>query len=626
MTRTNQSPAPFSPHSFELAHEGPGAAGAVPLRKEIPLEDTWDLTRLYPTLDAWEADFDEVKKRYPKIEEFRGRLGESAAKIAECLEFEKAIDLKIERLYHFANLRVSEDSSNNEALRLETRLRSMLTDLMAVCSFITPEIQSIDDETFEAWLHDPKLADWVLRLKKIRRMKPHVLSEAEERLMALSSHSLHGHQSTFSQLTNVDMQFGELEDARGQKKPLTQSSFIGFLESSNADVRRRAFHQYYDEIESHAYTLASTFAGSVRGDLFSARARNFGSALEAALFPDAITVEIYENLIATVHEYLPVLHEYYEMRRELLGLEEIHHYDCYVPLVQDMQTDYPFDSAIDLVCDSLHPLGGEYVDTLREGLRNGRWVDRYENKGKRSGAFSSSSYGNPPFILMNYKREVFSDVYTLAHEAGHSMHTWYSQRAQQYQDYDYPIFLAEVASTFNEELLTHDLLQRESDPKFRAMVINRQIDDIRGTLFRQTMFAEFERDAHALEESGEGLTLESIRATYRKLLDAYFGERFSIDSQLELECLRIPHFYSAFYVYKYATGVSAATALAEKVLHGGETERQAYLTFLSSGGSKFPLETLELAGVDLSKPQPIRAILELFKTRVAELREILKTL
>jgi len=609
----------------EPAHEGATGTGAVPIRSEVPLADTWDLTRLYPDLASWEADFQEIKERYPKVEEYRGRLGESAQTVADCLEFEKAIDLKIERLYHFANLRVSEDSTNNEALTLETRLRGMLTELMAAFSFVTPELQAIDDATFDAWLEEPVLADWKIRLRKIRRMKPHVLSESEERLLALSSHSLHGHQQTFSQLTNVDMQFGELEDADGTKQPLTQSSFIGFLESSHPDVRRRAFHQFYDEFESHAYTLSSTFAGSIRADVFSARARNFGSALEASLFPDAITVDIYENLLATVHEYLPALHDYYELRRQLLGLDEMHHYDCYVPLIKDQKTDYSFDAAIDLVCDALHPLGNEYVDNLREGLRNGRWVDRYENKGKRSGAFSSSSYGNPPFILMNYKRQVFGDVYTLAHEAGHSMHTWYSQRKQPYQNYDYPIFLAEVASTFNEELLTHDLLKKNEDPKFRAMVINRQIDDIRGTLFRQTMFAEFERDAHALEESGDGLTLEGVRAVYRKLLDAYFGPKFVIDDQLELECLRIPHFYSSFYVYKYATGVSAAVALSERVLKGGDSERQDYLTFLESGGSRFPLDTLQLAGVDLSQPDPIRATLELFKTRVAELQALLKT-
>ncbi len=603
-----------------------GGSGAVPLRSEVAQADTWDLTRLYPDVASWEADFESVKSGYLAITAFHGRLGESAALLADCLGCEKALDLKIERLHHFASLRVTEDSSNNESLTLETRLRGLLTDIMAACAFITPELQAIPDETFEAWLEEPVLGEWANRLRKIRRMKPHILSESEERLLAWSSHSLQGHSETFSQLTNVDMHFGDIEDAEGRKRTLTQSSFGSFLESPDPGVRKRAFHQFYDEFEAHAFTLASTFSSSVRADVFQARARRHGSALEAALFPDAITPDIYENLIGTVREFLPCLHDYYEMRRELLGLEAIHHYDCYVPLVPDQRTDYSFDQAIDLVCDALHPLGTEYVDTLREGMRHSRWVDRYENKGKRSGAFSSSSYGNPPFILMNYKRDVFGDVYTLAHEAGHSMHTWYSQREQRYQDYHYPIFLAEVASTFNEELLTHDLLEKQTDPRLRAMVVNRQLDDIRGTLFRQTMFAEFERDAHATEESGEALTLESIRGIYRQLLDAYFGPRFSVDTQLELECLRIPHFYSAFYVYKYATGLSAALALSERVLKGGAAERDAYLAFLRSGGSKFPLETLQVAGVDLSNPDPIRAALELFKVRAKELKELLAAL
>jgi oligoendopeptidase F len=319
---------------------------------------------------------------------------------------------------------------------------------------------------------------------------------------------------------------------------------------------------------------------------------------------------------------LKPLFRYFDLRRRVLGLSELHHYDTYVPLVAEIETRIPFDEAIDKVVAALQPLGKEYVDVLAEGLR-GRWCDRYETKGKRSGAFSSSSYGAPPFILMNYKDDVFADVYTLAHEAGHSMHTWFAQKSQLFQDYDYPIFLAEVASTFNEELLTHFLLEQTNDPKMRAYIINRQIDDIRGTLFRQTMFAEFEKVTHATEESGDALTLDVFKSEYRKLLQTYFAENFVIDPQLDLECLRIPHFYSAFYVYKYATGISAAVALSQRVLSGTPGSVEAYLNFLRSGGSKFPLEALQTAGVDMSTPAPIESTLRLFERRLSELEQLL---
>jgi oligoendopeptidase F len=327
-------------------------------------------------------------------------------------------------------------------------------------------------------------------------------------------------------------------------------------------------------------------------------------------------------LISTVRAHLPALHDYYDLRKEVLSLDKIHQYDTFVPLVPALKSDTPFDRAIDLVASALQPLGKSYVEPLRSGLQS-RWVDRYETKGKRSGAFSSSSYGNPPFILMNYKPDVFSDVFTLAHEAGHSMHSWLAQNHQLFQNYDYPIFLAEVASMFNEQLLTHYLLERAEQPAMRAYLIDRQIEDIRSSLFRQTMFAEFEKRTHEVEEGGGPLTLKTFQRIYRELLEAYFGPRFEIDLQLEVECLRIPHFYSAFYVYKYATGISAAISLAHRVLHGGTPEVEAYLGFLKSGGSRFPIETLLNAGVDVRTPEPVERAIELFGERVKELRRLL---
>ena len=593
----------------------------TPLRTEIPESDKWDLTPLYTSDAGWEEDFAKLQKSYGEVAGFRGRLGESAAGLAKCLEFEKGIDLLVDQLNQYAALSVSGDSSNAEALSREARLDSLLVRVGEAFSFISPEIQEIPDEKFEAFLADAALADWTIPLRKLRRRKKHTLTAAEERLLALGSSAVRGHSETFSQLTNVDMLFGKLKDEDGNERELTQSSFSSFLQQRDPAVRKAAFHQFYKEFSEHRFTLASSLANSVRADVFYARARNYPSAREAALFADDVPTTIYDNLISTVRGNLDALFRYFELRRRVLKLEEIHHYDTYVTMVGNVKTNVSWNEAVERVMASLTPLGTEYTDTLRHGLLDGRWCDRYENKGKRSGAFSYGTFTSPPYIMMNYKADVFSDVYTLAHEAGHSMHTWYARGAQLYQNYGYPIFLAEVASTFNEVLLTEHLLKTTDDRAMKAFILNRQIDDIRGTLYRQTMFAEFERESHAAEEAGEALTLESFKGIYRKLLNDYFGPRFAIDAELELECLRIPHFYNAFYVYKYATGLSAAVALATQVLETGDATR--YLGFLRSGGSRFPVETLREAGVDMSTPAPVQATLDLFSKRVGELEELI---
>jgi oligoendopeptidase F len=591
-------------------------------RADLPDSDKWDLTLLYTAPEKWNEDFAWVQQTYPRITEWKGRLGDSAATLAEGLEFEKTLDQKLERLYNYASLQLAEDNAHPDYLARMGQLENLFTKISEAASFISPEIQAIPDDKFAQFLEDPALAPWKTALKKIRRMKPHVLSEREERLLALGSSALDGYDDTFSQLTDVDMKFGVLFDEKGAEKPLTQSSFSSFLVKQDHGLRKRAFHQFYEEFQDHQFTLASSLSYSVKADVFRARARNYSSALQASLFRDDIPAAVYDGLISTVRTNLAPLFRYYELRRRVLGLDELHHYDTYVPLVPEIDSRVSFDEAIGHVLTALEPLGPEYTAALGEGLR-GRWCDRYETKGKRSGAFSSGSFGAPPYILMNYKSDVFSDVYTLAHEAGHSMHTWFAQRSQSFQDYDYPIFLAEVASTFNEELLTHHLLDRTKDRKMRAYIINRQIDDIRGTLFRQTMFAEFEKIIHAIEERGDALTLDVFKSEYRALLRAYFGEGVVLDPQLDLECLRIPHFYHAFYVYKYATGISAAVALSERVLAKEPGSVEAYLNFLKSGGSRFPLETLQAAGVDMTTPAPIQSTLRLFERRLAELETLL---
>jgi oligoendopeptidase F len=594
----------------------------IPTRAEIPPFDTWDLTPLFKTESDYQETLAKLRKAIPQYEQFKDRFTDTEADLAELLEFDKSVDLLAERLGHYAALKFAEDGASDENLSRRTELANVGTKRREASAFIAPAIQAIPDSVFESFLTQPILADWRRTLTRLRRYRPHTLSEPEEKILAAGSTVIRAHQETFSQLTNVDMKFGVIVGVEGEEIPLSQTTYMSLLQNQNRQVRQRAFFQFYQEFSDHRYTLASSLAASIRGDVFYARVRQYPSARAAALFGDDIPLAVYDNLISTVRRHLPALHEYYALRREILQLDEIHQYDTFVPLVPKVAKKVSFNEAIELVTESVKPLGAEYADTLRTGLNN-RWVDRYETKGKRSGAFSSSSYGNPPYILMNYRPDVFSDVFTLAHESGHSLHSWYSQKHQLFQDYSYPIFLAEVASTFNEELLTDYLLERADDKALRAYLVDRQIEDIRSVLFRQTMFAEFEREIHEREESGRPLTLEVFGSIYHDLLQAYFGPDFALDPELDLECLRIPHFYSAFYVYKYATGISAAMALGKRVLTDGSQAVSDYLGFLKSGGAEFPIETLRAAGVDMLSSEPVEQAITLFSERLTELRALL---
>jgi oligoendopeptidase F len=387
-------------------------------------------------------------------------------------------------------------------------------------------------------------------------------------------------------------------------------------------VRKKAFHEYYKQFTAHEHTLAATLSGSILRDVYYARARNYKSALAASLFHDKVPEAVVENLIQSVHRHLGALCRYYDLRRRKMRLRDIHHYDTYVPILAELKTEHRWDQAVELVLAAIEPLGSDYCGVLERGLR-GRLCDRYPNQGKQSGAFSSGSYDGEPYILMNYQKDVLDHVFTLAHEAGHSMHSYYSARNQPFQYYNYTIFVAEVASTFNEQLLARHLMRRAGSDKERAFLINREIDSIRGTILRQTMFAEFEGITHALAEAGEPLTVDRFKSEYQKLLALYFGPDFALDAELALECFRIPHFYRAFYVYKYATGLSAAIALVERVTSGGEKELADYLGFLKSGSSKYPLELLRDAGVDMEQPQAVDTALDYFERLVAELDELL---
>jgi oligoendopeptidase F len=589
----------------------------IPTRAEVAPEDSWNLSRLYPEDGAWEEDFARFKEITQKIPSLKGTLGESADSLAKAMGLLNEVRQLEERLGYYAHLRLAEDQTENANQDRYGRLVKVASEADSLASFVAPEIQSIPDDKIESYLEDSRLADYRIYLRKLLRFKPHILSEAEERLLALQEEANMTAQKGFAALTDADFDFGTVDTPEG-KRALSQGSYNSFQQHADRGVRERSYRQFMGVYDGHKHTLANLYSGSVSLDVYKARIRNYDSSLASRLFPDKVPEEVYRGLIEAVHAGLPVLHRYYGLRRRALGLEELRHFDTKVPLVPDITMHHTYDAAVDRVCNALSPLGDEYVETLRGGLLGG-WVDRYENKGKRSGAFSAGNYFGDPYILMNFQADDLRDVFTLAHEAGHSMHSFYSVRANPFPQYNYTIFEAEVASTFNEQLLYAAFQEELSDPQARLYLINRQIDDIIGTLYRQTMFAEYELKTHELAESGHPLTLDLLRQEYRKLLEHYFGPEMIFDEVSDLEGLRIPHFYRAFYVYKYATGIAAAIQLAERVVAGGAEERDAYFRFLSSGGSRFPLESLGAAGVDVASGEPVRRATELFATLVNQL-------
>ena len=505
---------------------------------------------------------------------------------------------------------------------MKARFQNLAVRAGQAASYMRPELLAIDPAKMSELMADESLALFRLQLERLLRYRPHTLTDNEERILAMQGEMAAAAGNAFRQLNDADLRFGELEDRNGEKRELSHATFSQFLISPDRNVRRRAFDQYYEQFAAHENTLTATLAGSIHRDVYQAKVRNFASSLEAALFPDNVPVDVYDNLITAVRDSLPSVHHYLDVRRRKMNLKTIHHYDTYVPILSDIEKHHTWDEATDVVLKSLEPLGSEYLGVLEDGLR-GRWADRYPNRGKQSGAFSCGTFDGDPYILMNFKPEVLNDVFTLTHEAGHSMHSWYSSRSQPFEYYNYTIFVAEVASTFNEQLLTEHLLSNASDDNERAYLINNELDSIRATVVRQTMFAEFEKRTHEMAEAGEPLTVKSLRGTYRELLDAYFGPEFVIDQALEMECLRIPHFYRAFYVYKYATGLSAAVALSRRVLEGGQSELDDYLKFLSGGCSKDPLDLLRDAGVDMTKPEPVATTLQRFKTLTDELDRLI---
>ena len=593
----------------------------IPPRKDVPVGDTWDLSSLYTDTESWEKDFLRYEKFALSADEYRGTLAKSPKDLIKALYAFRDGMLMGESLNYFAFLRSSEDEGDTESRSRAGRLMMMQGKVSAAWSWLEPELQNIPSDKMNSWIRESEFSDFRVYLQRILRYKPHLLSESEERLLALQLEKDSTSKDVFSLLTNVDMDFGLVETPDGSR-PLSQASFLSFMHNPDREVRKHAYEKFYSVFNGHKNALAAIYQGSCQVNRYQATVRKYGSSIEAALFPDNVPISVYDNLIDTVSANLKPLHKYYGIKKRTLKLDELRHYDVYVPIIGSVKAKHTWNEAVEKVLKAIAPLGEEYTNTLQKGLL-GRWVDRYENKGKHPGAFSAGSYSGDPYILMNYKDDVIRDMFTLAHEAGHSMHSWYSVKSNPFMHYNYSIFEAEVASTFNEQLLFKYLYENADSRELELFLINTKIDDILATLYRQTMFAEFEKISHSALESGIPLTADFLRKEYRKLLEKYFGPEMKFEETSDLECMRIPHFYNAFYVYKYATGVSAAIALSKKVLEDGNKAKEDYFAFLKAGGSLFPIENLKNCGVDMSTPQPIQAACDEFAALVDKLDDLL---
>ena len=594
-------------------------AKTIPSRKDVPESDKWNLSSIYKSDDEWESSLKEIPILTKKVLEYKSKLGSSAQTLLEALKALEKANLKMETVYHYASLQHEADEDDSNATDREGRAMMAYTQMETELSFIDPEIQSIDETKLMKWIEQPQFKDYKVYIKKLLHFKQFILSEKEERILSLAMQPAQTAQTAFSVLTNVDMNktFGTVK-VDGEERQLTETTWTLFLHSQDRKVREEAYKKFYGKYEEHQNTIAALYAGSVNQDVFTMRSRGYKSSLEHALYGNKVPQSVYHNLIECVHKNLPALHTYYSLRKKIMGVSELRHYDVHVPLVKTVETKTSYEESVEICRAALAPLGKEYTDRLCDGLLNG-WADRYENVGKRSGAFSSGAYIGDPYILLNYNESNIRDVFTMAHEGGHSMHSWYSVHNNPFMSYDYTIFEAEVASTFNEELVFEYLFKTAKSDEMKKYLLAMRADDILATLYRQTMFAEFELKTHELVEKGTPLTAELLRKTYRELLELYFGPEMHFESNSDLEGLRIPHFYNAFYVYKYATGISAALALAKRVTTGGENERNDYFNFLKSGGSRYPIESLKVAGVDMESTEPVQAACDEFKTIVDEL-------
>lgn len=585
-------------------------------RDQIDISHQWNLESIYSTPLAWQEAFTSLQ--WEAISSFKGKLGEGAETLQKAFLAIHSTQEKLDKLYTYASHRHDEDIANSSYQELFSKAFSRLSQFQQEIAWFEPELLHLPEDQLNVYLSSPLLKEYYHFLKKIIRLKTHTLSEKEESLLALSAQPLQKLHQAFSALSDADLPFPQVLDVEQKEHPLTHGSYQIYLRSNDRTLRKNAFLNYHETYSKYQNTFCQLLQGQIHRNAFLSKARHYDSCLEASLTPHQIPTKVYSSLIEAVNSRLSSLHRYVELRKKILCLDAIHPFDLSVPLIQEKEALVPYQEALELIIASVKPLGETYQQALQKGLCKEKWVDLLENKNKRSGAYSGGCYGTYPFILMNYK-ELPRDVMTLAHEAGHSMHSYFTRKTQPYHYGDYPIFVAEVASTFNEELLFQEWLKQTDNRSERLLLLNQKIDDIRATLFRQTQFAEFELWLHEQTEKGEPLTPSRLAATYQTLNQKYYGPSYAPEEAGAFEWARIPHFYYNFYVYQYATGISAALALAEKVTQGGEKERDAYLSFLKSGSSQDPIDLLLQAGVDMRTPVPVHQAIDLFDRLVEEL-------
>lgn len=591
-------------------------------RDQIDKKYKWNIEAMYPNEELWYEDVKEAIKLSEDLKEYSGHLTDSGKTLYKALTEKDQIFLIGERAYCYARMRQDEDNTVTKYQAMLSQITSAFATIGSNLSFFTPELLSHSkEEILGLFKEEPALETYRFLIEDMLREKDHILSAKEENILAQMGEITGGPHDIFSMLNNADIKFGEITDEDGSKVELTHGNFINFMESPNRQVRKEAFEHVYTAYKDLINTISTAYSYNVKTDVISARLRNYPSARAAALSGGNIPEEVYDNLVKVVNDYLPVLHKYTKMRKEILGVDQLHMYDVYVPLFDIPKKDIPFEEGVEIVKEALQPMGEEYVNRLSKGVSDG-WIDVYENQGKTSGAYSFGSYDSMPYVLLNYTNTL-KDVFTIIHELGHSMHSSYTRENQPFVYGGHSIFTAEVASTVNESLLIKHLLEKETDKEMRKYLINYYIEEFRTTLFRQTMFAEFEHIAHQEVENGGALTYEWLCTKYKELNQKYFGSAMADDEYIQYEWARIPHFYRSFYVYQYATGYSAATSISKKILQEGTPARDAYKEFLKTGESDHPVELLKIAGVDMSKPEPIIMAMETFKNLVEELEKLL---
>ncbi|QUH31997.1 oligoendopeptidase F [Vallitalea guaymasensis] len=595
----------------------------LPKRNEISDEFKWRLEDMISSKEEWENMYKEIMSMTEEITSYSGKLKESADTLLDCLKKRDQLEEKLSRLYVYSNMKLHEDANNSEAQNTAEKANSLMVKVNSSISFIEPEISSMSDDLLKNYMESADgLKLYKTYFDDLLRKKEHILSMEEELLLARAQELAGTPENIFAMFNNADLKFPTIKGEDGNDVELTKGRYVTFMESKDRRVRKDAFEALYGTYSKYKNTLAATYNANIKKDIFYMQAKKFNSTCEASLFENNIPVAVYDQLIETVHKYLPLMHRYVSIRKRMLNLDELHMYDVYTPIVKDIDVKVTFEEAKEKVLEALAPLGEEYCNLLRKGF-NEKWIDVYENEGKRSGAYSWGTYGVHPYVLLNHQDNV-NHMFTLAHEMGHSLHTYYSSKTQPFIYAEYPTFLAEVASTVNEALLMEYLLKTTEDKNQRLYLINYFMEQFKGTLYRQAMFAEFEKTTHELVEQGEALTADTLSSMYHDINVKYFGEDMIIDSEVDMEWARIPHFYYNYYVFQYSTGYSAAIALSQKILKEGEEAVTKYKSFLKSGSSEYPIDTLKKAGVDMTTAEPIEKALKVFEGLLDQMESIIK--